>query len=188
MVKRYQISFKTLHTRSLQATEQYWQTSAHKPQFLRFLLWKKSLKSPNLYYLVVKQLWFGGKQSVAVLTLDFHNRAGKGDLLALGSQSLEPCCSWGARGAGGHSRAGDTGWHHCPRGNAYDDLALWQGHHRGVHSRRFVEQILGESKQTGLYLTGLHLAPGYFHHQFSILLVQLRRNPRCHTWKATTQL
>lgn len=147
-----------------------------------------SFESPDLYYLVVKQFWFGGKWSVTVLTLDFHNRAGKGDLLALSSQPLEPCCSWGAHGAWGHSGGGATGWDCCPRGDAHNDLALSQGHHWGVQSCRLVEQILWGSKQTGFTLQGYILHLGYFHHQFSILLIQLRRNPRCHTWKAATQL
>lgn len=140
------------------------QSSTDRPahinyNFLGFCCEKNSLERPNLYYLVVKQLWFGGKRSVTVLTLDFHNRAGKGDLLALGSQPLEPCCSRGARGAGGHGRGGATGRDHRPRGDAHNDLALWLGHHRGVQSCRLVEQILWESKWTVFILQGylLHL-------------------------------
>ena len=48
------------------------------------------------------------------------------------------------------------------------------------------KQIEGETLFYSITYFTWH--PRYLHHQFIILLIQRKRNLRCHTWKATTQL
>lgn len=99
-------------------------------------------------YPVVEQFRLGCKQAVTELTSELDDRAGEGDLLGLSGQSLEASRSRAAHSTW-RDRRGSAArcWNRGSWWNADNHLALGQGHHRRVHARRLVEQILVGEKR-----------------------------------------
>lgn len=67
-------------------------------------VYTQTLYYAAILYLIVKKLWFCGKKTVTVLTLEFYNTSCKPNMLGLGSKTLKTSCSRATDRSGRNSR------------------------------------------------------------------------------------